>query len=52
MVEHAHNPSYMGGIGRRITVQASPGHETQDLIEKITKTIKGWKCGSSGRALA
>jgi hypothetical protein len=37
MVTHTHYPSYVGGIGTRITVQVFPWTKTRDCIQKLNK---------------
>jgi hypothetical protein len=44
------DPSYTGGINKRIVTLGKKKHET--LSEKITRTKKGWRHGCIGRRLA
>jgi hypothetical protein len=41
IMAHGCHPSYMGGIGRRMTVQASPG-KIYAIKWKLTKAKKAW----------
>jgi hypothetical protein len=42
MVAYACYPSYIGGLSRRIEIQASqPWHKPETLISKITKAKTG-----------
>jgi hypothetical protein len=36
------DPSYVGGIGRRILSEASPEQKHETLSGEITKAKKGW----------
>jgi hypothetical protein len=51
-VVHASNSSYVGGVGRRITVWSCSCQKVGDPIWKITKSKKGWRCCSRGIAFA
>jgi hypothetical protein len=50
------HPSYTGGIGRKITVKGQPLAKKKKkkarLYRKNNESIKGWRCGSNGGALA
>jgi hypothetical protein len=49
MVVHTCDPSYSGGIGRRMVVQVVPGQKPQHPIQKQKQKHKGMEvwCGSS-----
>jgi hypothetical protein len=51
MVQHACDPSYMGGIGGRTQYESSLGKNAR-LYLKNNQSKKGLGCGSSGRAPA
>jgi hypothetical protein len=46
-VVHTCNPSYVGGVGRRVKVpRLAPGKKLNTLSKKQLKQKKGWGCGS------
>jgi hypothetical protein len=47
MEAHYYNPSYAGGIDRRIMVQGEPWAKLQDPIQKTVKAKKSWGLGLS-----
>jgi hypothetical protein len=52
VVEHACNPSYAEGKGKRITIQSWPRQKYENLSEKQTKSKKTTGVGSSSKGLA
>jgi hypothetical protein len=52
MVVHACNPSYTGGIGRRITIRGMPLAKNERPYLKSNGSRKGWRYGSNDRVLA